>query len=111
MDIVLIILQKPRYFFLITTVFCYVISPLSLKRHLSFRLMLLRMEHIMLHPSYRETRHPRRPNGQSVASGEKARETFSGKGGRALGYRPLRNHFQTVKLVGHKMLCIIVPNR
>ena len=86
---------------LITTVFCYVISPLLLKRHLSLRLMLLRMEH-MLHPSYRETKHPRRPSGESVGSGEKARQAFSGKGGRALGYRPLRNHFQTVKLVGHK---------
>ena len=102
MEIFLFILQKPRYFLLITTVFCYVISPLSLKRHLSLRLMLLRMEHIMLHPSYRETRHPGRPSGESVGSGEKARQRFSGKGGRAPGYRPLRNHFQTIKLVGHK---------
>ena len=60
---------------------------------LSLRLMLIRMEHIMLHPSYRETWHPRRPSGQSVGSGEKAQQTFSGKGGRAPGYRPLRNHF------------------
>ena len=41
MDIVLIILQKTRYFLLVTTVFCYVISLLSLKRHLSLPLMLL----------------------------------------------------------------------
>jgi len=44
MEIVLIILQKTRYFLLVTTVFCYVISLLSLKRHLSLPLMLLRMK-------------------------------------------------------------------
>ena len=44
MEIVLIILQKTRYFLLETTVFCYVISLLSLKHHLSLPLMLLRMK-------------------------------------------------------------------
>ena len=40
--------------------------------------------------------------GQSVGSGEKTRQKFSSKGGRAPGYRPLPNHFQTVKLIGLK---------
>ena len=48
--------------------------------------------------------------GQSVGQGEKARRKLSSTGGRALGYRLSPNHFQTVKRLGTKMLCIIVPN-
>ena len=48
--------------------------------------------------------------GQSVGQGEKARRKLSSTGGRAPGYRLSPNHFQTVKRLGTKMLCIIVPN-
>ena len=54
--------------------------------------------------------------GQSVASGEKARRKFSSTGERAPGYRLLPNYFQKFKRMpapdwAQKMLCIIVPNR
>ena len=54
--------------------------------------------------------------GQSVASGEKARWKFSSTGDRAPGYRLSPNHFQKFKRIpapdwAQKMLCIIVPNR
>ena len=54
--------------------------------------------------------------GRSVGPGEKARQKFSSKGGKAPGYRLSPDHFQTVKRMlapdwAQKMLCIIVPNR
>ena len=75
------------------------ISLQSLKRHLSLRPVLLGMKYIMLHPSYRETRHPRRTRGsQSGREKRRSKKQFSSKGGRAPGCRPLLNYFQTVKL-------------
>ena len=54
--------------------------------------------------------------GQSVASGKKARRKFSSTGGRAPGYRLSPNYFQTFKRIpapdwAQEVLCIIVPNR
>ena len=54
--------------------------------------------------------------GQSVASGEKARRKFSSTGEKAPGYRLSPNYFQNFKPMpapnwAQKMLCIIVPNR
>ena len=53
--------------------------------------------------------------GQSVRSGEKTGREFSGKGGRAPGYRLSPDHFQKFKRMSapdwaQKMHCIIVPN-
>ena len=54
--------------------------------------------------------------GRSDGPGEKARQKFSSKGGKAPGYRLSPDHFQTVKRMlvpdwAQKMLCTIVANR
>ena len=54
--------------------------------------------------------------GQSVGSGEKARQKFLSKGGGAPGYLLSPDHFQKFKRMpapdwAQKMHCIIVPNR
>ena len=54
--------------------------------------------------------------GQSVGSGEKARQKFLSKGGGAPGYLLSPDHFQKFKQMpapdwAQKKLCIIVPNR
>ena len=60
--------------------------------------------------------HPRRPQGESVGTGEKAGRKVSSMGGRAPGYRLSPDHFQKFKRMpapdwAQKMLCMIVPNR
>ena len=111
MKIFAIILQKSRYFLLITTVFCYVISIISLKLHLSLSLMLLRMKYIMCHPSYRETRHPRRPRDSQSGRKKRRDKSFQARAEEPLGTDPYQTIFKRSSGLGAKILCITASNR
>ena len=109
MEFFLFILQKPRYFLLITKVFCYLIPPLSLKSHLSLRLMLLRMKYIMLHPSYRETRHPRRPRDSQSGREKRRDKSFQARAEETLGTDPYQTIFKRSSWLGTKMFVLLCP--
>ena len=65
----------------------------------------------MLHPSYRETRHLRRPRDSQSGREKRRDKSFQARAKEPLGTDPYQTIFKRSSLLGTKMLCITVPNR